>query len=107
MFSGSGTYSHTADEDIYSDADSFVPERWYSKPEMVKNKDAWAPFSSGPMGCIGKSLALMELRTVTARLVNRFDVSLAPGEDGQRLMYKTKDHFTTDPGSLDLVFKEI
>lgn len=50
---------------------------------------------------------MMELRTVTARLITKFDVSLAPGEDGHRIMCETKDHFTVDPGSLDLVFKEI
>lgn len=97
----------TADEDIYEDATSFIPERWYSKPDMVKYKDAWAPFSMGPFGCIGKSLAMMELRTVTAKLVTRFDISLAPGEDGKRLMYHTKDHFTVDPGGVDIIFKEI
>jgi cytochrome P450 len=35
------------DERIYSNADSFVPERWYSKPGMIKHKDAFAPFSMG------------------------------------------------------------
>ena len=73
---------------------------------MVKNKDAWAPFSMGPFGCIGKNLAMMELRTVTARLVTRFDLSLAPGEDGHRIFHETKDHFTVDPGHLDITFKE-
>ena len=56
---------------------------------------------------IGKSFALMELRTVTTRLVNKFDLSLAPGEDGSRMMTKTKDHFTVDLGQLDICFKEI
>ena len=96
-----------ADEEIYTNAETFLPERWYSKPDMVKYKDAWAPFSMGPFGCIGKSLAMMELRTVTAKLVTKFDMSLAPGEDGSRLWYKTRDHFTVDPGSLDIVFKEV
>ena len=74
---------------------------------MVKYKDAWAPFSMGPFGCIGKSLAMMELRDVTAKLVLRFDLSLADGEDGKRLMNQTRDHFTVDPGGCDVVFKEI
>ena len=74
---------------------------------MVKHEDAWAPFSMGPMGCIGKSLAMMELRVVTAKLVTKFDLSLAPGEDGKRIMYKTKDHFTVDPGDLEIIFKEV
>ncbi|GAM90407.1 hypothetical protein ANO11243_084500 [Dothideomycetidae sp. 11243] len=95
------------DEECYENANAFIPERWTTKPEMVKSKEAWAPFSMGPMGCIGKSLAMMELRTVTARLVTRFNVSLAPGEDGHQLFQKTKDHFTLELGDLELVFKEI
>ena len=95
------------DESIYEDANSFVPERWYSNPDMIKNKDAFAPMSMGPFGCIGKSLAMMELRTVTTRLVNRFDISLAPNEDGTRLIDETIDHFTVALGQLDLVLKEL
>lgn len=74
---------------------------------MVKNKDAFAPFSMGPMGCIGKNLALMELRTLTARLVLAYDFKFASGEDGSRLKTKSRDHFTMDPGSLDLVFTPV
>lgn len=74
---------------------------------MVKYKDVWAPFSMGPFGCIGRNLAMMELRTVTARIISKFDLKLADGEDGHRLMYETKDHFTVDPGHLDIVFTEI
>ena len=50
---------------------------------------------------------MMELRTVTARLVTRFDMSLASGEDGHRIMHETTDHFTVDTGHLDINFKEI
>lgn len=92
------------DPSIYDDPNSFIPERWYSKPEMVKYKDAFAPFSAGPMGCIGKNLAMTEVRTTTAKLVLRFSFDLAKGEDGSRLLWKTRDHFTVDPGSLDLMF---
>lgn len=44
-----------SDEDLYENALDFVPERWFSKPEMIKNKDAFIPFSIGPYGCIGKN----------------------------------------------------
>ena len=101
----------------------FVPERWYSKSEMIKYKDAFAPFSMGPYNCIGKNceydpssrlgcgiilmfvlVAYVEMRTLTAQLLLNFDVKFAPGEDGTRLLTKTKDHFTVSPGQLDLVF---
>lgn len=31
----------------YKDPEAFVPERWYSKPDMVTNRTAWSPFSQG------------------------------------------------------------
>ena len=95
------------DDCIYDSPDSFIPERWYSKPGMIKHKDAFAPFSTGPFGCIGKSLAMTELRTTTAKIVMKYDFRLAEGEDGSRLMLDTRDHFTVDPGSLDIQFHEI
>ncbi len=36
-----------ADEEIYTDALRFVPERWYARPEMIKEPGACAPFSLG------------------------------------------------------------
>lgn len=114
------------DEEIYTEATSFIPERWYSKPEMIKHPDAFAPFSMGPFNCIGRNrasypyyfekpsadilimiVARMELRTLTTQLLLAYDISFAPGEDGTRLLTKTKDHFTLSLGQLDLVFTPI
>ncbi|EME46239.1 hypothetical protein DOTSEDRAFT_148279 [Dothistroma septosporum NZE10] len=97
-------YPMGRDDRIYPEADSFVPERWYSKPNMVKHPDAFAPFSMGPFNCIGRNLARMELRTLTSQLLLKYDVALAPGEDGTRILTKTKDHFTVSVGQLDLFF---
>jgi cytochrome P450 len=58
------------------------------------------------MGCIGKPLALMELRSVLAKLILTFDVDFAPGEDGTNLIEKGRDHFTMETGPLNLVFKK-
>lgn len=49
------TADHILDEDYYEKALEFVPERWYSKPDMIKHKNAFAPFSHGSEGCIGKN----------------------------------------------------
>lgn len=37
------------DEAVYAEANSFIPERWYQFPDMIKNKDAFAPFSTGKL----------------------------------------------------------
>ncbi|KAL2065841.1 hypothetical protein VTL71DRAFT_3511 [Oculimacula yallundae] len=81
----------------------FIPERWSSKPELIINKSAYAPFSVGRYGCIGKNLALMELRTVAALLVTKFDISFAPGETGNNLLEKSEDYFTIGLESLILI----
>ena len=57
-------------------------------------------------GCIGKNLALMEIRLLTTQLIMQFDVGFAPGEDGQRLLEQTTDHFTLGLADLDLVFEK-
>lgn len=90
--------------DYFVDPLSFIPERWSTKPELVKQKDAYAPFSTGPYNCIGKNLALMEVRTITSQIVDQFDVSFAPGEDGSTLLMKTRDHFTLGLAELRLCF---
>jgi cytochrome P450 len=72
----------------------FIPERWYSSPELIKNKSAFIPFALGFWGCIGKPLAYMELRAVIARLVMSFDIAFAPGEDGSKLVNESRDGFT-------------
>lgn len=36
-------------ESCFERAKEFIPERWSSKPEMVKDKRAWAPFSRGSL----------------------------------------------------------
>lgn len=46
----------------------------------------------------------MEIRAVISLLITRFDVSLAPGEDGTDLLERTKDTFTLRIGDLNIVF---
>jgi len=72
---------------------------------MIKHKDAFAPFSTGPFGCIGKNLAYMEVRTITTQIVDQFDVSFAPGEDGSKLLMQSRDHFTMGLKELNLCFR--
>ena len=97
-------YSIGRSEAHFAQADEFIPERFFSRPELVRHKDAFSPFSMGPYGCIGKNLAYMQIRLLTAYLIMRFDVHLAPGEDGQDLLLRSADHFTTGLAGLNLCF---
>lgn len=94
-------------EEIYTQANAFIPERWYMYPEMIKEKSAWAPFSTGPYGCIGRPLAMVNLRTTLAQLVMRFDISFPPSDSDKGITFeaKTTEHFTLHPAELKLCFQ--
>ena len=47
----------------------------------------------------------MELRSVAASLVSKYDITFAPGEDGINLLKNMKDQFTAHPGDLELAFR--
>ena len=100
-------YVVSRNEDIYKHAYEFIPERWFSKPELVSNDGkSWAPFSLGPMGCIGKPLGLMEMRLAVAKILTNFDVAFAPGETGEELCYRSREHFTLTLKPMMLTFKK-
>lgn len=61
---------------------------------------------AGPFGCIGRPLALLNLRTTIARLVTTFDFDFAPGEDGHNFIERAVDHITLGMGELKLSFKK-
>lgn len=100
-------YTVGRDEDLYERAEEFIPERWYSKPGMIKGKVGFPPFLMGPGNCIGKNVAMMEMRTLTATLLQEYEVSFAPGEDGSRLLNESLDHFTMTLAPLELVFRKV
>ncbi|KAF7336096.1 Cytochrome P450 [Mycena venus] len=57
----------------------FMPQRWLPGglgPGSVLNKSAVMCFSSGPFGCLGKTLAIRELYIATAQLLLAFDLEL-------------------------------
>ena len=35
------------DENIYTDAEAFRPERWFADSDLVKEPSAFSPFSTG------------------------------------------------------------
>ncbi|KAK2734555.1 hypothetical protein FQN55_002597 [Onygenales sp. PD_40] len=91
-------------EDAYVRANEFIPERWYSQPELIKNRHCFATFSLGPYSCIGRPLALMELRAAVCQILMAFDtIKFAPGEDGTRLLTESKDHFTMGLAPLKVI----
>jgi len=67
-------------------------------------KELFMPFSKGTRACLGKGLALMELKLTTAALVQHYTVNTAPSMRKRDM--DLKDHFLAMPkaGRCDLVF---
>ena len=68
--------------------ESFLPERWLpgwgdtlgASAGYVHNEAAFIPFSYGPMNCVGKGLAMQEMRAVVVALMQRFHIRAAGGD---------------------------
>jgi len=58
----------------------------------------------GPFACVGRRLALMELRRVTAELLLRYDISFAAGKSKNKFLEEGKDMFTLAAAPLLLNF---
>ncbi|KAH8593673.1 cytochrome P450 [Bisporella sp. PMI_857] len=100
------THTVFRDERCFLKPTEFIPERWTTQPELTKNGAVLTPFSTGTYSCIGKQLALMELRYVVSQIVYRFDVALAPYQTEQAFLDGKRDTFTLVLGQLDLVFSD-
>ncbi|OJJ07200.1 hypothetical protein ASPVEDRAFT_88453 [Aspergillus versicolor CBS 583.65] len=92
------------DERYYTDAKSFVPERWTEDREMIQEEAPYFPFLYGPYICPGKHLALMSLRISVSKLAQRYNISFAQGETGELFETKTLDTFTTTLPPLHVQF---
>ena len=124
-----GTYVYVPPYVLHRDArnfvfpDAFWPERWLvaaghlalsrARPpapstgsdvqvDFVHNDGAFIPFSYGPMNCVGKGLALLEMRMAVCAIVRTFALSIAPGSgwtlDGYRREFR--DYFVTTRGKV-------
>jgi cytochrome P450 len=58
--------------EIYANPDEFLPERWES---LDVSPYHYLPFSAGSRMCIGATFASLEMRTVLAMLLKRFQIA--------------------------------
>ncbi|CEL01772.1 Putative Cytochrome P450 monooxygenase [Aspergillus calidoustus] len=100
------THTLFRDERVFVRPNEFLPERWISEPELVKDSSAFIPFNAGPYSCVGKQLGLMEIRRVTAEILSRYDVKFAKGQTEDAFMSGKQDTFTLVTAPLQLVFQE-
>ncbi|KAI0659811.1 high nitrogen upregulated cytochrome P450 monooxygenase 2 [Cubamyces menziesii] len=90
--------------------EDFWPERWLvaagppianaqleatSEMAFVHNDGAFIPFSHGPANCVGKQLAMQEMRTVVCALLQKFDMWAREGWDVREYDRGFNDYFIT------------
>jgi cytochrome P450 len=63
------------DPEFYSCPEKFDPERFMDATTVPRH--AWKPFGAGPQACLGKDLAMDELRVIVLLTVRSFDFECA------------------------------
>ncbi|KAJ5960262.1 Cytochrome monooxygenase lcsI [Penicillium vulpinum] len=72
-------YSTYHSESHFTEADSFIPERWLENRDKrfeLDNRNAVQPFSLGPRNCLGRNLAYAEMRVIAAKVFWSFDMTM-------------------------------
>ncbi|KAG7508919.1 cholesterol 24-hydroxylase-like [Solea senegalensis] len=80
---GGGTYVFSSYvtgrlEKFFKDPLTFDPDRFH--PDAAKPYYCYYPFALGPRSCLGQNFAQMEAKVVMAKLLQRFDFTLVPGQ---------------------------
>ncbi|KAI1505653.1 cytochrome P450 [Biscogniauxia marginata] len=92
-------------ESAFERPNEFIPERWTTKPTMIKNINAFNAFGTGRHSCPGKQLGLMEIRMVAVMILANFGVAFASTKNNTNTVIRdTQDAFLAYPGDLELVF---
>lgn len=82
---GVSIYSLHHNEDYFPEPFEYRPERWLDDQSPVAiriMRDALMPFSTGPRGCAGKTMAYAETGLVVAKILWHFDFQTCAGVKG-------------------------
>ena len=63
---------------LWKDPFTFDPERFTRENSKKRALFTYMPFAIGDHSCIGKHFAMNEMKTVLARIVHRFELSIDP-----------------------------
>ncbi|PTB63052.1 cytochrome P450 [Trichoderma citrinoviride] len=91
---------------FFKEPDTFIPERWTTRPDLVIDKRAYHPFLLGPHSCVGKRIALIVIRLVVAYTVWYYEYEFAPGEDGVAILRDSVNGQILKAGKLECVFRQ-
>lgn len=91
------------DPNNFSYPDTWYPDRWLiadglkeSSEKLTHNTNAFNPFSFGPANCVGKNLAVQEMRMVITNLMQKLEMRFADSWDPSRYEKNIKDQFVVE-----------
>lgn len=87
-------------ESAFERGREYVPERWYSKPDMIRNRHAYAPFGMGRSSCVGREFAMNEMRLLVAAVIRSFRIELADEDAKVSVIRDMRDKLLAQPGPL-------
>ncbi|KAI0786227.1 cytochrome P450 [Abortiporus biennis] len=96
---------------FHPNPDTFWPERWLiaegliRKPEVpfIHDMNAFIPFSFGPANCVGKNLAMLEMKMLLCHSIQKLRFRFADGFDPTGWENGLKDYFTLRRAKLPVV----
>lgn len=77
------TYSVHRREKYWQDPESFTPERFDDAETPQRPAFSWFPFGGGPRLCLGFKFAEVESMIALARIYQKYDLALIPGQQIQ------------------------
>lgn len=80
---------HRLDETVFPEPDRFNPERWLATEGDAERKRAFFAFANGGRGCVGKHLALAEMKILLRDVYSRYGT--LPGEGMSQDMMDMQD----------------
>jgi cytochrome P450 len=74
-------------ESLYNDPNKFNPERFLDGEGKLKTPEpyTWMNFSAGARGCVGRLLAMTEMKTALTTLMTSYDLKIK--DEGKRLKF--------------------
>ncbi|PNY27240.1 Uncharacterized protein TCAP_02851 [Tolypocladium capitatum] len=69
---------HRTNRDVFPDADRFDPDRWLAADGDADRRRLLFAFANGGRGCVGKHLALAEMKTLLRDVYSRFRTTPDP-----------------------------
>lgn len=63
--------------DLWHEPDAFRPERFLGDEARHERDGAYIPFGSGPRTCVGSQFAMLQMLTILAAMLRRYDIAPA------------------------------